>query len=248
MKTRTRVVLLGLLATALSQASQAQTSTPATVDPRTDIATKLGARPDDVHITPIAGMYEITQGAKVFYVSADAKYSISGDLVILANNDNLSEQRRREVRAKLLAALPESEMLVFGPKDPKYTITVFTDVDCAYCRELHNHMAEYNQLGIRVRYLAYPRTGPNSESWNKAVQVWCSTDRNAALTAAKRDQPLTAKPCTTNPVAQEYALGQDFELPGTPALVLPNGELVPGYLPPEQLVQHLRESQGKPQG
>jgi thiol:disulfide interchange protein DsbC len=136
-------------------------------------------------------------------------------------------------------------MVIFGPRDPKYTVTVFTDVDCAYCRELHRQIAEYNRLGIRVRYLAYPRSGPNTESWTKAEEVWCSADRNTALTEAKRDVPLKTKPCTNNPVAREYALGKDFDIKGTPAIVMASGELLAGYLPPAMLAQHLKESQGK---
>jgi thiol:disulfide interchange protein DsbC len=118
---------------------------------------------------------------------------------------------------------------------------VFTDVDCPYCRKLHSQIADYNRLGVRVRYLAFPRTGPNTLSWTKAEQVWCSTDRNDALTRAKLGQPLKTKPCANNPVAREYALAQDFALQGTPAIIMPDGELLPGYVPPEVLVEHLKD-------
>jgi len=132
-------------------------------------------------------------------------------------------------------------MLIFSPKDPKYTVTVFTDVDCQYCRKLHSQIAEYNRLGIRVRYLLYPRTGPNTVSWTKAEQVWCSADRNEALTRAKLGQELKSKACTENPVARTYALGQDFALQGTPAIVMADGDMLPGYVPPDVLAQHLKE-------
>jgi thiol:disulfide interchange protein DsbC len=181
----------------------------------------------------------LTRGADIAYVTADGKFAFSGDLLSLANNDNLTETHRRDVRLKLIDAIPESEMLVFGPRDPKYTVTVFTDVDCAYCRQLHSQIAEYNQLGIRVRYLFYPRTGPNTPSWTKAEQVWCSSNRNEALTLAKRGAPLTAKVCP-NPVAKHYALGQDFALQGTPAIVLGDGELIAGYETPVQLAKYLK--------
>ena len=108
---------------------------------------------------------------------------------------NLTEVHRRELRRKLIDAMPESQMVMFSPPQPKYTVTVFTDVDCAYCRELHRQIADYNRLGVRVRYVFYPRTGPNTESWHKAEQVWCSADRKAALTRAKLGEPLDAKPC-----------------------------------------------------
>ena len=132
-------------------------------------------------------------------------------------------------------------MLVFGPKDPKYTVTVFTDVDCGYCRKLHSQIAEYNRLGIRVRYLFWPRSGPDTESWTKAEQVWCSANRGEALTRAKRGETLNAPTnCSGLPVAREYELGKEIGIRGTPAIVLGSGEMLPGYLPPAQLLQQLR--------
>jgi len=219
----------------------------AAADPRIELASKIpGTRVEDLHATSIAGIFELTHGTQIAYVTADGKYAFSGDLIDLARNDNLTEARRRVVRAKLIGSLPESDMLVFGPRDPKYTVTVFTDVDCAYCRQLHSQIAEYNRLGIRVRYVFYPRTGPNSDSWVKAEQVWCSSNRKEALTQAKRGLALTAKVCADNPVARHYAIGKDFDLQGTPAIVMSSGELVSGYMPPPILAQHLRESEKNP--
>jgi thiol:disulfide interchange protein DsbC len=222
-------------------AQQAQ-QPPAKPDPRVEVASHItGARPEELRATAIPNVYEYTRGTDIAYVTADGKYAFTGDLVDLGTNVNITEQHRRELRAKAIAAFPESEMLVFGPKDPKYTVTVFTDVDCPYCRKLHSQMAEYNRLGIRVRYLLYPRTGPNTTAWTKAEQVWCSTDRNSALTRAKLGEELKAKPCAGNPVARSYALGQDFALEGTPAIVMANGEMLPGYVPPDVLAQHLKD-------
>ncbi len=233
------VVLLALCATA--QVIPAQ-PTPPQADPRAAIATHIpGTRPDDLRASPVPGVYELTRGSDIAYVTADGKYAFSGDLYDLASNNNLTEQHRRELRVKRIAAVPESEMLIFGPQAPKYTVTVFTDVDCPYCRKLHSQIALYNHLGVRVRYLLYPREGPHTVSWTKAEQVWCSGDRNDALTRAKLGQELKTKPCPNNPVAHSYALGQDFALQGTPAIILPDGELLPGYVPPDVLVQHLKD-------
>lgn len=230
-----------LLLCILAHASLSAADAPA--DPRAAIASKIpGVRAEDLRPSPIPGVYELSRGADIAYVSSDAKYAISGDLIDLERNDNLTEVRRRDVRAKLIGAIPESEMVVFGPRDPKYTITVFTDVDCAYCRQLHSQIADYNRLGIRVRYLFYPRTGPDTESWTKAEEVWCSSNRNEALTLAKRGAALPAKACPNNPVARHYALGRDFGLQGTPAIVLANGEMIGGYMPPAELARHLKES------
>jgi thiol:disulfide interchange protein DsbC len=211
-------------------------------DPREEIARHItGASADQLRASPIPGVWEYTHGGEIAYVTADGRYAITGDLYDLKSNTNLTEGHRREVRMKLLAQVPESDMLVFGPKDPKYTVTVFTDIDCPYCRKLHSEMGVLNRLGIRVRYLFYPRSGPNTPSWTKAEQVWCAADRNDALTRAKLGQVLPDKPCARNPVAMTYALGHEFAIDGTPAIVMTNGELLPGYLPPDVLLKHLQE-------
>ncbi|HEY6823953.1 MAG TPA: DsbC family protein [Steroidobacteraceae bacterium] len=235
--------LLVLLALCCAAGTVPAQQAPNKADPRAEIAARIpGTRPEELRATAVAGIYELTRGADIVYVTADGKYAFTGDLVELASNSNLTEQHRRELRAKAVATFPEDAMLIFGPKDPKYTVTVFTDVDCPYCRKLHSQIGDYNRLGIRVRYLLYPRTGPNTQSWTKAEQVWCSPDRNAALTLAKLGQELKSKPCANNPVARSYALGQDFALEGTPAIIMPNGELLPGYVPPDVLAQHLKDA------
>ncbi len=241
------VVWLALCGAAAWNAAPAQQPEPAPqVDPRAEIASHIpGTRPEQLRVSPISGIYELTRGAEIAYVTADGKYAITGDLYDLTANDDLTETRRREARQRLMAAVPESDMVIFGPKDPKYTVTVFTDVDCAYCRKLHSEIAEYNRLGVRVRYLLYPRTGPNTASWTKAEQVWCSANRNEALTRAKLGQELPAKPCPNNAVARSWALGRDFALDGTPAIVMADGELLPGYVPPDVLAKHLQDRPGK---
>jgi thiol:disulfide interchange protein DsbC len=241
----TPLLLLALAALAPGSsvyADQPAAPPAATPDPRVEIARHItGASADQLRESPVPGLWEYTRGGDVGYVTADGRYAIMGDLYDLKSNANLTEARRREVRLKLLAQVPESEMLVFGPKDPKYTVTVFTDVDCPYCRKLHSEMAVYNRLGIRVRYLLYPRNGPDTPSWTKAQQVWCAADRNDALTRAKLGQALPDKPCARNEVAMSYALGREFALDGTPAIVMTNGELLPGYLPPDVLLKHLQD-------
>jgi thiol:disulfide interchange protein DsbC len=200
-----------------------------------------GVKPEDVRATPIPGMFELREGPRIIYMSQDGHYVIAGDLYRIADHFNLTDARLSEVRKKLIDAMPESKMVVFSPAKPKYTVTVFTDVDCPYCQALHKQIDEYNKLGIRVRYVFYPRTGPDTESWYKAEQVWCSADRKAALTDAKLGKPLSAKVCKDTPVAQEYELGKAVGLEGTPAIVASNGAMVGGYLPPDKLVEELEQ-------
>jgi thiol:disulfide interchange protein DsbC len=215
-------------------------------DPRVALAAKIpGAKPEDLRATPVTGVYELVHGADISYITVDAKYVFSGDLFqITTRGDfpNLSESRRKELRLEKLAAIPESEMLVFGPATAKHTITVFTDVDCPWCRKLHQQIADYNRLGIRVRYLFFPRSGPDTESWYKAEAVWCAKDRNKALTLAKEDKPIDMKRCPDAPVKRDYELGHQLGVTGTPGIVLENGELVPGYLGPQDLLTHIKNS------
>jgi thiol:disulfide interchange protein DsbC len=203
--------------------------------------------PADSRPTPVPGVVEVRRGADIVYMTRDGQYLFTGDLYQMAGRNNLSEVRRRELRTQLINAVPESQMVIFSPPQPKYTVTVFTDVDCGYCRELHRQIADYNRLGVRVRYMFFPRTGPNTESWYKAEKVWCSADRKAALTRAKLGEDLDAKACGATPVAQQYALGKTLGIEGTPGIYAADGALLGGYLSPEALVAALA-GQGSAQG
>jgi thiol:disulfide interchange protein DsbC len=213
-------------------------------DPRVELAARLpGASPDDLRATPVPGIYEYAHGASISYISADAKYVFNGDLFRVTGNGefpNLSEPRRQELRAKIINDVPESEMVIFGPKVAKYTITVFTDVDCPWCRRLHSDVAQYTKAGIRVRYLAWPRSGPATEGWVRAQAVWCSANRNEAFTRAAKGEALKPVTCAQDPVKRHYELGQQIGVRGTPVLVMPDGEMFPGYLQFPQLLAYLQ--------
>src|SRR5271170_7135112 len=240
---------LAVLTLILSGAAMNLRAAPAEqppADPRAALLKLLpaGSKLDDLQPSPIPGIYELIQGAEVSYLTADGKYFIDGNLYDMKSRDNLTEELRTHARVALINAVPESQMLIFSPANPKYTLTVFTDVDCAYCRKLHSEIAELNRLGIRVRYMFYPRTGPNTESWKKAEVVWCSPDRNAALTRAKTGAQLDmSKTCAGTPVAREYALGQSIGVRGTPAIVTEKGDYIEGYMPPRELVQQIKDLQ-----
>jgi thiol:disulfide interchange protein DsbC len=243
----TLTLVCTLSAVALAAADPAQTPPAApSVDPRAALLKLLpaGSKLEDLRPSPIPGIYEFAQGADVSYLTADGKYFLDGSLYDMATRENLSEALRTRARLAMISAVPESQMLIFSPKNPLYTITVFTDVDCAYCRKLHSEMAELNRLGIRVRYMFYPRTGPNTDSWKKVEAVWCSANRNEALTQAKLGGKVDmTKTCDANPVAREYALGQSIGVRGTPAILTENGDYISGYMPPRELVQEIKDLQ-----
>lgn len=197
--------------------------------------------PDAIEATPVPGLYEVTYGAQLFYVSADGRYLMNGDLVDLKGQTNLTEGRRARSRAKAIERLGTESLIVYRPEGgTKYVVNVFTDIDCGYCRKLHGGMKEMNELGIEVRYLAFPRSGPGTASFDKAVSVWCAKDRKAAMDAAKTGDGVEPAKCKA-PVDDHYALGQALGVNGTPALLLADGRMIPGYLPPKRLLQLLQE-------
>lgn len=209
------------------------------VDPRVEIARKLGAKPEDIRPSQIEGIYEYSQGTDIGYVTADGRYFFGGDLFEIDTRRNLTDARRSAARQRLLEAVPESEMIVFSPATPKYTITVFTDIDCGYCRKLHSQIGELNNMGVRVRYMFYPRNGPGTAGWKAAESVWCSKNRNDALTRAKKGELIQSEKCGATPVARQYKLGEELGMHGTPGIFTAKGTYITGYLPPAKLLQEL---------
>jgi len=186
--------------------------------------------PEHLRDAPLAGFQQAIVGGQVVYVSNDGRYLLQGSLYDIQQQKNLGEEAMAEVRRDLLKNIPASDRIVFGPANPKYTVVVFTDVECGYCRKMHGEIADYNRQGIAVEYVAFPRMGPSSEDFRKMEAVWCSADRRKALTDAKSDRKVTAARCTS-PVAAQYATGQRAGLTGTPMILAPDGTQFGGYVP-----------------
>lgn len=202
-------------------------------------------------VTPApAGLYEIILGSEVLYMSADGKHIVAGNIFELRPTAtdknkfepfNLTDQRRTGLRTQELNQLDESELVVFAPEtETKHTVNVFTDVDCPYCAKFHQEVKALNEAGVKVRYLAFPRAGVGSKTYNTMMSVWCAKDRKQAMTDAKARKEIEELQCT-NPIAKQYELGKRIGITGTPAMVLSNGQLVPGYLPAERLLAVLNK-------
>lgn len=191
----------------------------------------------------VDGLYQVElDGLRFIYTTADASHMIAGDLYEVATQglENLSDVERSGSRAKLLAEIPEKDMIVFAPKgETKATVTVFTDVDCYYCQKLHADVPKMNEMGIKVRYLAFPRAGIGSPSYQKIASAWCADDKQDSMTKLKARQEIPMNVCKDNPVESHYILGQKVGVNGTPALLLDDGQLLPGYLPPARMAQAL---------
>lgn len=199
-----------------------------------------GINPQNIFYSPIPGLFEVSKPPRFFYVSADGRYVIDGDLIEKSTKRNISQGPRNKSVAAAINAIDEDSMIIFGDKSLKHTVTVFTDIDCGYCRKLHNEIKKYNDLGIRIRYMAYPRAGLGSPSFKKIEDVWCSKDRKKAMTRAKNGQAVKSIKCKS-PATTHLSLVHMMGLSGTPALVLENGQIVPGYIPAARLADGLNQ-------
>ena len=197
-----------------------------------------GVQIDAVAPSPMPGIYEVIVQGHVAYVSADGKFLIRGDLVDMSTKREITSERTADLRKVALDAVPDAKHIVFPAKQEKYEITVFTDIDCGYCRKLHSQISEYNDRGITVKYLFFPRAGLGSDSFKKAVAVWCAADRPKALTEAKTGKDPELKTCD-NPVTEEYQLGVKVGVGGTPAIYADSGAQLGGYLTPDQMIGRL---------
>jgi thiol:disulfide interchange protein DsbC len=211
---------------------------------RAEVAARLtGVAESDLRDSAIDGFYEINVGSKVAYISTDGRFLMEGELYDLESSDNLTENSRAVARTNLLAGVDPSQMIVFSPKDRpvEHTITIFTDIDCGYCRQFHREIDQVTALGVEVHYLFYPRTGPATDSWGKAEKVWCAADRNTALTRAKLGGQVPEVTCVDNPVSDHYDLGHQVGVTGTPSVYTAGGVHIGGYLPPQQLLATLKD-------
>lgn len=205
------------------------------------------SRPDFEYEEPvqseIPGLFTVqVVGGPTLYVSADGKHLVAGDMYSIQPGEfvNLQEKAREKDRATLMAAVDKKQQIVFSPKGKtKAFIHIFTDVDCSYCQKLHREIAAINELGIEVRYLAYPRAGVNSESSRKLATAWCSSDPQGTLTKLKSRQRVPTSVCDDNPIADHHRLGELVGVSGTPNMVTVDGQMIGGYVPADKLAELL---------
>ena len=193
---------------------------------------------DTIKASEAKGLFEVTAGVNILYVSEDGKYLLQGHLIDMEARKDLTEGKLADTRKLAIEKLGVDQMIIFKPEKSLHKVSVFTDIDCGYCRKLHSEMDQYMAEGITIQYLFFPRAGKGSDSYNKAVSVWCSDDRNTALTVAKKGETPEVKTCD-NPVDTHMQLGAEFEVRGTPMIVTEKGNIFPGYVPASKLAQAL---------
>jgi len=203
------------------------------------LAAKLKVAPADLSPGPLPGLYRVTLGPDVAYVSADGRYLLRGDLIDLQDGKNITREQREAARVAFIKGINADDMIVFKAAHPRHVLTILTDIDCQYCRAIAREMPELEAKGVELHYLAFPRAGVGSSSWDKAVAVWCAKDRQTAYVDAMRGTPVTAGKCGESAVAVGYDFAQRLGVTGTPAIITETGQLIDGYLPADQLVQLL---------
>ncbi|MGD2053896.1 MAG: DsbC family protein [Gammaproteobacteria bacterium] len=186
--------------------------------------------------TPIEGVYQVIIGGQVIYMTRDARYMIDGNLVDLATKKNYSEDAMSVIRLSEIDKLGEDDMVVYTPETIRHTITVVTDIDCPYCRRLHSEMDQYMAGGVKVRYIFMPLKGQGD--YRTTVSVWCAKDQNEALDMAKAGADVEAKDCD-NPIDEHLKVARNLGVRGTPAIILQNGSMLPGYVPASKLLSEL---------
>jgi len=201
---------------------------------------KIGLVAKKIEDSPMPGLKQISTNRGIFYASEDAKFFVAGRLFNMeAGLVNLTEGALADLRLSGMEEFKDS-MIVFPAKQEKHTITVFTDTTCTFCQRLHAQIAEYNNLGITVRYMAFPRGGLNSRSFTDVSAVWCADDQLTAMTQAKAGQRLTPARCDA-PIMGHFDFGQASGVTGTPAIILDDGSMIPGYKPPQELAAILNK-------
>ncbi len=197
----------------------------------------------DVKESVIPGVYEVVLNNRVLYVSADGEKIINGSIFDIKNNINYTEQSDKKLRKAAIEKIASKDKIIYKAKNEKYKVNVFTDISCGYCLKLHKQMEDYNNKGITIEYLAYPREGTGSKTMKVMQNIWCSDNKTTALTDAKMKRKAPEKNCKGTQVNEQYLLARDLGINGTPAMILENGELSPGYLTPDNLLKVLEANE-----
>ena len=202
-----------------------------------------GTQIEAIEKSDFPDIYKVYYGdIQPLYVSKDGKYFLYGDMFKISSSKiiNLTSTDITKRRMQLMKDIGKEELISFISKNESHSVTVFTDVDCGYCRKLHNEIQDYNKLGISIHYAAFPRSGIGTESFTKMVGAWCSEDPKKSITNLKNGENLRLNFCDSQPVAKHYVIGQKLGISGTPAIISQDGELYPGYFSPKDLLDKLK--------
>lgn len=201
-----------------------------------NIAKRLQVEPTIVERTPITGIYIAVFGDLPKYVESSGRFLFRKARLIDAQGKDFAntvldkaKQVKQQQNIAILQSVNENDLLVYTPEQASGEyITVFTDVDCPFCQQLHQEVPQYLQAGMSVRYILFPRSGKPSPAYVKAASVWCSQDPLTALDLAESGNPIPEVNCE-HPLDEFLQIARAFNLLGTPAIMLKDGRLLHGY-------------------
>ncbi len=194
----------------------------------------------DINKAPVKNLYEVTIGGDIVYVSKDGKYLISGEIIDLKSQANLTNLRKAMLVKSILNTVDDNEKIIFKAQKEKYAVNVFTDVDCPFCKKLHANMKEYNKLGITIKYLASPLASLHPKALARMESIWCAKDRKTAIDVYKKTGRIVAKSCKNNSVREQLKIAESLGVRGTPTVFLPNGRKISGFIKPKVLLAELQ--------
>jgi thiol:disulfide interchange protein DsbC len=202
---------------------------------------------EDINPTPFQGLYEVVirkPRLDVIYISEDGRYLAQGEVIDLKTRMNLTQNRLSSLAKEILSTTTDDEKIIYKAKDEKYTIDIFTDVDCPYCRKLHKDVAVLNKMGITIKYLAFPRSGVNTKSYYRSMAIWCADNQKQAMDRGmlKKDNPSAN---CENPIIDHLILASRLNVTGTPFMFFENGDNMPGYVKPKELLKAIKRSLAK---
>jgi len=234
------VVVLGVIAGLFGMASASAGEVEDRIAERLTSAVP-GLKVMSVKESEAKGLYEVqSNNGDTIYATEGGQYLMTGDLLRITEQGiaNVTEAARADFRKEVMNEFGDDGVISFPAKNEKAVVSVFTDIDCPYCRKLHDEVPQLNEYGITVNYYAFPRSGPNTASFRKYESVWCADDQQAAMTSAKSGQSIDQASCE-NPVREQFELGGRVGVTGTPAIVLEDGNMVRGYVPAQRLAEGL---------
>lgn len=188
----------------------------------------------------IPGLYEVQVNNQIVYLSADGEKVISGDMYDLKKQFSHTERATQTLRKDAMASVEDKDKIIYKAKNEKYKVSVFTDISCPYCTKLHQHMSEFNDMGITVEYLAFPRAGLGSQPAKRMQKIWCAENKTIAMNQAKLDNKIPKQSCNGSQVVEQFLLGQDIGVNATPTIIFEDGSIQPGYAEPKELLQYLQ--------
>ena len=239
-----KLPLLLILATCFlaSAATRAQVTVPPEVKGMIDRLLQ-GREPDFAAESSIPGLYEVRLQGRIFYLDGQGRFMMDGTLFDLDTMKNLTEESMRSYRKQVMSRIKADDVITYSPSKTKYTVSVFTDVDCGYCRKFHSHIRELQAMGVQVRYLFAPFQGDNAKA--RAEAVWCSGNQRKSMDQAKLGRSIPLRRCD-NPLEKHLQVVRELGINGTPSIYLENGVLIGGYLPPQRLIERMHYEGVKP--